>query len=221
MTEISTNIIKALNTTDIEVVVLANGEYPTHAIPSGLITKGLPIVCCDGAIEHLDSLGTEPLVVVGDGDSIPPHLREKYSSRSHYIEEQETNDLTKATTYCINHGFKHIAIVGATGKREDHTLGNISLLVNYGKEADVRMFTDYGVFIPVFHDTTFECFPHQQVSIFNLRQENTLNAQGLCYPINNRNFAQWWEGTLNEAQGHTFSLQLKGEAIVFQTYSAK
>ena len=221
MTDTSTNIIKALNTNDIEVVILANGEYPTHAIPSGLITKGLPIVCCDGAIEHLDSLGIEPLVVVGDGDSIPPHLREKYSNRSHYIEEQETNDLTKATTYCINHGFKHIAIVGATGKREDHTLGNISLLVNYGKEADVRMFTDYGVFQPVFHDTTFECFPHQQVSIFNLRQNNTLNAQGLCYPINNRNFAQWWEGTLNEAQGHTFSLQLKGEAIVFQTYSAK
>lgn len=221
MTNTGTKIIETLNTDNIDVVVLANGEYPSHHIPLSLITKGLPIVCCDGAIEKLDSLGILPLVVVGDGDSIPQHLCTKYANCWHYIPDQETNDLTKATTYCINHGFKHIAIVGATGKREDHTLGNISLLACYGKLADVRIFTDYGVFIPVFHDTTFECFPRQQISIFNLRQEYTLQAEGLRYPIEGRTFAQWWEGTLNEAMGQTFSLKMKGEAIVFQTYSAK
>lgn len=35
-----------------------------------------------------------------------------------------------------------------TGKREDHTLGNISLLLYYLQEGiDVRAYTDYGVFI--------------------------------------------------------------------------
>ena len=113
MTNTGTKIIETLNTDNIDVVVLANGEYPSHHIPLSLITKGLPIVCCDGAIEKLDSLGILPLMVVGDGDSIPQHLCDKYSNCWHYIPDQETNDLTKATTYCINHGFKHIAIIGA------------------------------------------------------------------------------------------------------------
>ena len=221
MTNTGTKIIETLNTDNIDVVVLANGEYPSHHIPLSLITKGLPIVCCDGAIEKLDSLGILPLVVVGDGDSIPQHLCDKYSNCWHYIPDQETNDLTKATTYCINHGFKHIAIIGATGMREDHTLGNISLLANYGKQADVRMFTDYGVFVAVFDSTHFRSFVGQQVSIFNLRQENYIDADGLLYPIKHRNFAQWWEGTLNESTADSFLLKLKGEVIVFQTYEKK
>ena len=79
MTNTGTKIIETLNTDNIDVVVLANGEYPSHHTPLSLITKGLPIVCCDGAIEKLDSLGILPLMVVGDGDSIPQHLCNKHS----------------------------------------------------------------------------------------------------------------------------------------------
>ena len=39
--------------------------------------------------------------------------------------------------------------MGATGKQEDHTLGNISLLIDYMKAgAQVTMLTDHGMFIP-------------------------------------------------------------------------
>ena len=118
-------------------------------------------------------------------------------------------------------GAANMRDIGATGMREDHTLGNISLLANYGKQADVRMFTDYGVFVAVFDSTHFRSFVGQQVSIFNLRQENYIDADGLLYPIKHRNFAQWWEGTLNESTTNTFLLKLKGEVIVFQTYEKK
>lgn len=218
---ISQHIIDALNTSDIDVVVVANGDFPTHSIPLSLVKKGIPIVCCDGAIEKLDKQNIAPIAVIGDGDSISQHLCDKYKLCWHYIADQETNDLTKATTYCISHGFKHIAIVGATGMREDHTLGNISLLVTYGKHTDVRMYTDYGVFTPIFNNKSFAAFPRQQVSIFNLMQQNTIAAEGLLYPIKDRNFCQWWEGTLNEAVGNSFTIYLKGEALVFQTYEGK
>lgn len=215
------HIVDTLDTSNIEAVIVANGEFPTHNIPVSLIHKGIPIICCDGAIEELDKQNIIPLAIIGDGDSIPQQLKDKYQSRWYYIADQETNDLTKATTYCINHGFKHIAIVGATGKREDHSLGNISLIVNYSKHADVRMYTDYGVFVAVFESTYFQSFAGQQVSIFNLQQENHIDAEGLLYPINHRNFCQWWEGTLNESTSNTFHLKLKGEVIVFQTYERK
>jgi len=57
-------------------------------------------------------------------------------------------------------------IVGATGKREDHTLGNISLLADYMKTAKVVMVTDYGIFTPMQGITEFTSHKGQQVSLF-------------------------------------------------------
>ena len=92
---------------------------------------------------------------------------------------------------------KNIAIVGATGKREDHTLGNISLLIDYMRTgAHVRMLTDYGIFIPC-HDTcSFPSQPGQQISIINFGAHN-LRGKGLVYPLSD--FTNWWQGTLNES----------------------
>ena len=49
----------------------------------------------------------------------------------HRISDQETNDQTKAVNFLLAQGKRRIAIIGATGNREDHTLGNISLLSDY------------------------------------------------------------------------------------------
>ena len=47
------------------------------------------------------------------------------------MKDQETNDLTKAVNYVKTLGFREVLILGATGRREDHTLGNISLLAQF------------------------------------------------------------------------------------------
>ena len=70
-----------------------------------------------------------PDIIIGDGDSLCPEYRELYASLVHHNPDQETNDQTKAVHYLYARGMRRIAIVGATGKREDHTIGNISLLM--------------------------------------------------------------------------------------------
>ena len=213
--------INTLNIENIEVVVLANGEFPINQIPLSLLQRDIPIVCCDGAIEALDKFGKTPLALIGDGDSVSESLKNKYLDRWYFIADQETNDLTKAMNYCIEKGFKNIAIIGATGKREDHTLANISLLIEYARKVNIRMFTDYGVFTPIFTTTTFQSFAKQQVSIFSIEATNKLTSQNLRYPIENRQFKYWWEGSLNEAIKENFTLFTKGEVIIFQTYEKK
>ena len=130
--------INTLNIENIEVVVLANGEFPINQIPLLLLQRPIPVVCCDGAIEALDKFGKTPLALIGDGDSVSEELKNKYLDRWYFIADQETNDLTKAMNFCIEKGFKEVAILGATGKREDHTLANISLLIEYSKKVNVR-----------------------------------------------------------------------------------
>ena len=199
-----------------DVVILANGEFPTHRVPLALLESAPHIVACDGAVSHLaayDSLYHDA-VAVGDGDSIRDSLRDKLIR----VDEQEDNDLTKATRYCLGQGWRKICYLGATGKREDHTLGNISLLVRYYLEMGVEpyMVTDFGWFSVAKGDSEFESFPGQQVSIFNVNCKR-LVSEGLkwqSYP-----YQQFWQGTLNEAVGANFRLIADGCYLVYRTFS--
>lgn len=199
-----------------EAVIVANGEYPAHPLPLRLLEETKFIVCCDGAANEYISRGHMPDAIIGDGDSLLPEYKERFASILHQIPDQETNDQTKAVRFLQEKGFRRLAIVGATGKREDHTLGNISLLIDYMKSGmEVRMITDYGVFIPV-HDTqTFVSHPKQQVSIINFGAKG-LQGEGLVYPLSD--FTNWWQGTLNEATGNTFTIRCTGAYLIFLAY---
>ena len=196
-----------------EAVILANGEYPTHPLPLRMLEEAKFVVCCDGAANEYISRGHTPDVIIGDGDSLSPEYKELFAPIIHRIADQETNDQTKAVLFLQKKGYRKIAIVGATGKREDHTLGNISLLMDYMQEGlQVRMITDYGIFIPSCDTQRFDAHPGQQVSIFNFGATG-LQGEGLAYPLSD--FNNWWQGTLNEATGEEFCIHATGKYLVF------
>lgn len=132
-----------------EAVILANGEYPIARQPLQVLKEATYVVCCDGGANEYIAQGHVPHLIIGDGDSLSEENRLRYAHLLHRVSEQETNDQTKAVKHLLAEGKRRIAIVGATGKREDHTLGNISLLMEYRRMGvEVRMYTNYGVFIP-------------------------------------------------------------------------
>ena len=199
-----------------EAVIVAGGDYPTLEQALQVLHNAPYVVCCDGAADRYIATGHVPDAIVGDGDSISAYNRAKYATRLHIVAEQETNDQTKAVRFLLEQGKRRIAIVGATGRREDHTIGNISLLIEYARAgAQVRSFTDHGVFIPCNGDTTLKCRKGQQVSIFSITAKQ-LSAEGLLYPI--YDFNNWWQGTLNECTGEQFTIHAEGEYLLFLNY---
>lgn len=203
-----------------ETIILANGEFPTHEIPLSILHNAKNIVCCDGAVDQLMNNDiTNPNAIVGDCDSLTEQNRELFSHIIHRISEQETNDLTKSVNFCIDNNRKDIIILGATGKREDHTLGNISLLADYIniEGLNVEMITDYGIFTAIDENTEFECYKGQQISIFDL-EHSPITSCGLKYPIRNRILTNWWQGTLNEAESDLFSIKTSGKLIIFRAF---
>ncbi len=200
-------------------VILANGRFPEHEIPLGYLNNAGRIVCCDGAIKGLEKRGLHPWAIVGDLDSVPEELREKYAAILHADNDQETNDLTKAVKYSVNYGLSDIAILGATGLRDDHTLGNISLLADYAKLANVQMVTDHGIFIPFLEDSSVTTRPGQQVSLFSLDPGTKVTAKGLKYPVEELELNSWWRGTLNESVSDHIELKFgKGRIIVYLNF---
>lgn len=232
-------------------VILANGVFPHHPVALGCLHRASLIVCCDAAVNqladylrHSDTFaqllrGTEGqpvmVAVVGDGDSYRPDpaVEQLFAAAGtplqHYADsDQETNDLTKAIRYASHQGARQLDILGATGLREDHTLGNIALLAHHSDLFTLRMYTDHGVFTPIQSTTCFASFARQQVSIFNLRpQAATLDSKGLQYPLVDRRFDELWEGTLNASMGDEFTIFVTPRSdqqphlLVYQTYEAK
>lgn len=200
-------------------VILANGSFHRHPVPLSFLYTASQIICCDGATESLLAYNLEPDHIVGDLDSLSQKLRQRYHHCLHEDFEQETNDLTKAVHFCVQRKWNEITILGATGKREDHTLGNISLLADYAEYTHVQLITDYGVFFPLLKSGHFESFAGQQVSIFSLTPDSVFTFQGLKYPVVKQPLSMWWQGTLNEALGSDFVIEMDfGKALVFRQH---
>lgn len=201
-------------------IIMANGSFPETSLPLEMLRKASFIIACDGATGALHEAGIIPDAIVGDLDSIPAPFRQLYADRIHIVEDQEINDLTKAVRYAHSIGQQEVLILGATGLREDHTLGNISLLMDYASMfRKVEMLSDYGQFTPLLQTATLQSRPGQQVSIFSMYSEGKISTSGLKWPICNRKLTSWWQGSLNEATGNEFTIELSPEArvIVYRT----
>ncbi len=206
--------------TPFDGVILADGDYPRHPLAKSYLHRAPYICCCDGAGARLIVHGCIPDAIVGDGDSLTDDFLQSHADIVHLEEEQDDNDLTKATRHCLALGLRRLIYLGTTGKREDHTLGNISLLARYTLEMgiDAVLMTDYGYFVAATGINSFGTFAHQQISIFNLGCSR-LTGKGLkwepyCY-------SNLWQGTLNEALGNEVIIEGDAQYLIFRTFDAK
>lgn len=206
-----------------ETVILANGAYPTHSVPLSILAAAPHRICCDGAAQALMARGIRPDAVVGDLDSLPPALRRELAPALHHVADQETNDLTKAVRWAAARGYRRAAILGATGKRDDHALGNIALLPSYAAMGlDISMVTDTGTFRPLAPGASparIGSRAGQPVSIFATRPDTRVSSRGLRYPLGGRALPELWMGTLNVALGDSYELDFgPGPIIVFNAF---
>ena len=203
-----------------DAVIVAGGDFPVADRPLEVLENAPYVVCCDGAADRYIATGRVPDAIVGDGDSLPETLKQQYAHLLHLEDEQDYNDMTKATRFCMQRGARKIAYIGATGKREDHTLGNISLLAYYVQTLHIRptLYTDYGTFLAIQGTQSFTSLKGQQVSLFNI-DCTEMESTGLKWPV----FAAktWWQTSLNEALSDQFSITANGTYLVFRTYETK
>lgn len=202
-----------------KVVILCDGSFPQHPVPLSYLKNAEQIICCDGAADKLIEFGMTPDYIVGDLDSVSKKTKADYADKIVYNGDQETNDQTKAVEFVLQKGYTKVAILGATGKREDHTIGNIALLLEYANKLDVVSISNTGIFRPVLKSVKCASFKGQQVSIFCVGTPTPLTSAHLKYPLNKTILHSWWMGTLNESLGDSFSLEFdKGRLIVFQKF---
>lgn len=205
------------------IVILCDGDFPSRGPGLSLIRKAQrakkshTVIACDGAILSLLKNGMSADWIVGDMDTLPKKYQAKFKAIIHKEEEQDFNDLCKAFRFSLGILEKFIAeqkrktdysiiILGATGKREDHALGNISYLPVFAEKlkemfpkesVTVSAVTDYGVFVPILDSTRLKGEPGDRISIFAFDQTLKIKSQGLEYKTDDVTFDLWWKATLN------------------------
>jgi thiamine pyrophosphokinase len=197
------------------VVILCNGEFPRKAYPLYLLESADAVVCCDGAVvKYVRKLGEKlPEAVIGDMDSLPKSWREKLAPIAVHVEEQDYNDLTKAMRYVLEHhpDVTDIHILGASGLREDHTVGNLGLLMEYTRMFDlegirVEMVSDYSTAFAITDTCELHVGKGRRVSLFSPDNSLTIKSEGLQWPTDGVVFDNWWPATLNRATADVVKL---------------
>ena len=195
-------------------VILASGLFPTTERALQYLREADFIACCDGAANACVAAGFHPDVIVGDGDSIAPEVATSFADRIVRIAEQETNDLSKTFHHCLKLGRRdEYVILGATGKREDHALANLALLMDYAEEhREVIMVSVFGTFYPCCETKRLTVDVGQEISIWNFGA-SYFSAEGLQYPL--YDFTKLWQGTLNVATRPDIAVHAKGSFLLY------
>lgn len=211
------------------VVIICDGKFPKNAYPRYLVMSADFTICCDGALvkylrqsKSIFGQTRTPDVVIGDMDTLSASMQKKYSDIIIKEDEQEHNDQTKAVRWAISNidDIGHIYIIGATGGRLDHTIGNASLLMEYtrmfdldSKDIAIDMVTDEGTAFAVNDTTEFDCGVGRRVSIFSPDNTLQIRSRGLEYPTDEVVFDNWWKATLNKAVDDTVKLEFSHPAM--------
>ena len=167
------------------VVILCDGTPPRpEQLKEALKHSGL-FIAADGGAFIADSMGVKPDVIIGDLDS--------YSKTGHesgtviHDPDQETNDLEKALAYAYKQEASDVTVFGATGKRLDHTLKNLSVLKQFNSQFESLNFKDrYSVVFILPEQYEAELPLHTTVSLFPLSGKvEGVSTSGLKYALTN------------------------------------
>ncbi|TVQ01944.1 MAG: thiamine diphosphokinase [Balneolaceae bacterium] len=206
-----------------KAVIICDGELaPKYVIERDLENSSLLIAADGGAYKAIES-GFSPDVIIGDLDSYIPSGDEK--AEIFRDQSQETNDLEKALNYARQTSATEVVVFGATGNRLDHTLKNLSVLLQFNRQFHTILFKDRYSEIRVIHSPFSEEFPlHTSISLFPLSGTvEGITTNGLKYPLVNgtlENGVQ--DGSSNETIKKTVEIEFKkGDLLLLVNYKTE
>ena len=110
-----------------------------------------------------------------------------------------------------------IHFIAATGKREDHTIGNLGLLMEYarmGVQPSIDMVSDYSTAFAVTDSCELFLGKGRRMSIFSPDNSLKLKSDGLVWPTDGVVFDNWWQATLNRTGKDAVKLEFSHKSLV-------
>lgn len=181
-----------------------------NRIKSLLRTDDFYIVC-DSGLTHINSLGIQPSLIIGDFDS---YKRPNTDTETIILpREKDDTDSFFAVKEGVNRGFCEFLLIGAIGKRLDHSIGNISALLyldSLGKRAGIA--DDYSVMEIVSSTPAFVTDEYPYFSLLAIDgTASGITVKNAKFPLENAKISPEYQyGISNEViKGKTAEISVK------------
>ena len=169
------------------------------------------IVYCDSGLKHMQALGADPNLIVGDFDSYDdPHL----DAETIVLPcEKDDTDTVFAVKEAVKRGYDDFLLLGVAGARLDHTLANVSILLyldSLGKNGCI--IDDYSLMKIVSSKPVMIREEYPFFSLINISgNAEGITITGAKYPlINQKITCEYQYGISHQVlAGHTATVSVK------------
>lgn len=200
------------------IAVLANGVWDLEWGKQALERVDY-LICADGGANHALNLGFMPDELIGDLDSIlPENLRQCEKADCHierFPREKDETDLElaflRAKEKASSEGEQDIWLYGGTGKRIDHFMGNLALMLSYARQGYRIRLADPEHESWVFGgNEEIRTYKGQELSLISLSEKAVVSTRGLYYPLDH--------GILRQDIPRGVSNVCLGESVVIEVH---
>jgi thiamine pyrophosphokinase len=165
------------------VFLLLNGEQP-NKLP---VFSNYEIICAtDGAYQYLLENNIKPHFISGDFDSLEALPKEIEAIET---PDQNFTDFDKILQILFDKGHSTIDVFGASGKEQDHFLGNLNTAIEWEKKLKITFFDNHGSYFLADKKTVLQNCKHKTISLVPFPKAKEITTKGLQYPLNNENLA--------------------------------
>ncbi len=193
------------------VFLLLNGDAPKKK-PN---TSKYDLICAtDGAYNYLKKHHIQPNFISGDFDSII-----KIPAKINTLEtpNQDYTDFDKILKILFDKGYYNIDVFGASGKEQDHFLGNLNTAITWRKKLKLTFFDDYGSYFLADKTTNISDCIDKTVSLIPFPTAKNITTKGLQYALNGEDLKFGKRiGTRNKAVKNQIEITFtKGNLFIF------
>lgn len=196
-------------------LLFCNGEPPKGAFAKKLAAGASFIAAADGGANIARSCGVVPHLVVGDLDSVKSSTLTWFTSRRRprtevvHLTRQDNTDLEKALDLFLEWGVTRALLLGATGRRLDHTLGNLSVIWNYTQRIAITVAGDDWTALPIGTLKQVRAKRGTIVSIIPFGACSGVTLAGLRYPLTDAEMPVGSIGLSNVVVRSPFSIRVR------------
>ncbi len=193
------------------VFLLLNGE-PPKCLPN---LANYALVCAtDGAYTFLKVNNITPDFISGDFDSV-----EAFPSTIETIHtpNQNLTDFEKILQILFDKGYTHIHVYGASGREQDHFLGNLHTAICWKNQLNLKFFDNHGYYFLAKTVTQLPNCKGKTISLVPLPNATNVVTKGLQYPLHHEDLTFGDRiGTRNKAVNNQISITYsKGILFIF------
>ena len=198
-----------------KVFLLLNGETPNE-VPD--ISNYDMICATDGAYQYLKKHNISPNFIAGDFDSLQGIPKEIEVIKT---PNQNFTDFDKILQILFDKDFTHIDVFGASGKEQDHFLGNLHTAILFKEKLKLTFIDNHSRYFLADKSTKISDCKDKIVSLIPFPKATNIITEGLEYQLNNEDLVFGERiGTRNKGIQDTVKVTFKnGELFIFISHT--